>query len=174
MDTRRDPFENLVRAYSAELYRYACWLCRQPGQAEDLVQEVFLRAWKSMDSLRDAGAARAWLYTILRNVYHRQWRKDRRHGMEMGLDDATRLLEEAGETHRLDSQTLYRALEQLPVEYSEPLVLQVLGGFSSKEIGAILGLRQQNVLTRAFRARQMLRKLIAAESTSSSTHNHTR
>lgn len=70
-DRGQTTFEALVRAYSAELYRYAYWLCRDRFAAEDLVQEAFARAWQSWDGLRDDRAAKGWLYTILRNEHAR-------------------------------------------------------------------------------------------------------
>lgn len=65
MDRQR-KYEALVRAYHRDLYRYAYWLCKDCSIAEDLVQETCLRAWKSLDSLLDEKAAKAWLITILR------------------------------------------------------------------------------------------------------------
>lgn len=59
-------YEQLVQLYHADVYRYGYWLCKDPDIAQDLVQETFLRAWKSLDSLLDAGAAKAWLITIVR------------------------------------------------------------------------------------------------------------
>jgi len=68
-------FEQLVSAYANDLYRYAYWLCKQPTLAEDLVQETFARAWKSIESLKDEKAAKAWLITILRRENARLYRK---------------------------------------------------------------------------------------------------
>ena len=70
-------FDQTVRAYSADLYRYAWWLCRDRFTAEELVQETFARAWKNWDSLEDLAAAKPWLITILRNEHARLYeRKD--------------------------------------------------------------------------------------------------
>ena len=60
-------FERTVRAFSADLYRYAYWLCRDRFVAEELVQEMFARAWKSWAELRDPGSVKPWLIAILRN-----------------------------------------------------------------------------------------------------------
>ena len=61
MDSRTAQFEALVRSYVSELYRYSVWLGNSKEDAEDLVQETFMRAWKALDSLRDARVARGWL-----------------------------------------------------------------------------------------------------------------
>src|SRR5579864_8966210 len=66
VSTRQQQFEALVRAHSGELYRYAYWLSGESALAQDLVQETFLRAWRSLDSLRETVAAKSWLTTILR------------------------------------------------------------------------------------------------------------
>ena len=66
MNTKEQGFESMVHAYSKDLYRYGYWLSRDSAIAEDLVQETFLRAWRAIDSLNDAKAAKSWLFTILR------------------------------------------------------------------------------------------------------------
>ena len=68
-------FEQTVRAYSADLYRYAYWLCRDRFVAEDLVQESFTRAWNNWESLKDAGAVKSWLITILRREHARLYER---------------------------------------------------------------------------------------------------
>ena len=73
----RNNFDTLVKAVSPELYRYALGLCHNPHQAEDLVQETFLRAWRAQEKLRNPKAARAWLYTILRNENARLYERQR-------------------------------------------------------------------------------------------------
>lgn len=155
-DEARDVlFTRLVREYSADLYRYAYWLCRKPSLAEDLVQETFARAWRSLDSLRDGGAARAWLATTLRREHARIYERQRPEGNEDGLDFVASHHVEVD--NRPEAWALRRALQQLAEEYREPLVLQVIGGFSCEEIGAMLGLTPQAVMTRVFRARRQLR-----------------
>jgi RNA polymerase sigma-70 factor (ECF subfamily) len=71
-DTERaNRFNELAEAYSTDLYRYAMWICHNDALAKDLVQETFLRAWRALDSLKDIGAAKSWLITILRREYAR-------------------------------------------------------------------------------------------------------
>src|ERR1700712_2025259 len=75
VSNRQQQFEALVRAHSTELYRYAYWLCGQDALAQDLVQETFLRAWRSLDALRENIAAKAWLTTILRREHARLYER---------------------------------------------------------------------------------------------------
>lgn len=151
----RTDFETLVDALTPELFRYALGLCHNRDTAEDLVQEAFLRGWRSRDDLRDVKAARAWLYTILRNeharLYERQ-RPDVRDPQELP-DVPVRGYDTSAEAF-----VMRRALAQLDGSYRDPLLLQVIGGFSCKEIGDLLDLNTNTVLTRLFRARKTLRE----------------
>jgi RNA polymerase sigma-70 factor (ECF subfamily) len=150
-------FESLVRALSTELYRYALGLCQSADLAEDLVQETFLRAWRSQEQLRDASAARAWLYRILRNEHARCYERQRPE-----VRDPATLppIPDRGYDTSTDAFVLRRALATLDMDYREPLLLQVVGGFSCKEIGSLLGLNTNTVLTRLFRARKQLRDIL--------------
>jgi RNA polymerase sigma-70 factor (ECF subfamily) len=142
-----------MRAYSPELYRYAYWLCRDSFQAEDLLQETFMRAWKSWDDLRDESAARSWLYTILRNERARLYERKR-----FKIDDDQDLNEvpdpRVGVADELEMRDALRAL---PPGYREPLLLQWIGGYSCREIAEIMNLTEGAVMTRLTRARIALR-----------------
>ncbi len=165
--SKQTRFEALVYALSADLYRYAFWLCRDRGRAEELVQETFLRAWRSLDALRDDKAAKGWLITILRRE-HARWYERYRPEIEHGLepDDL------AGKSDSVPADTLAvrRTIADLGAEYREPLLLQVLGGYTCEEIANFLGLSKGAVMTRLFRARQKLRS--ALESENDATVNH--
>lgn len=154
-DSKHLEFESLVKAYSAELYRYGYWLCRDRFVAEDLVQETFARAWNAWVSLRDDRAAKSWLYTILRNEHARLYERKR-------LDIAEDQDLDALEDHRLRSVSgeleMRQALHALPEAYREPLLLQVMGGFSCEEIATMMSLTPGAVMTRLSRARLALRK----------------
>jgi len=149
-------FSQLLESLRPDLLRFAHWLARDRAIAEDIVQESLLRAWRSRDALKDSGATRAWLLTIVRREHARLFERKR---LELVS------LEEVAETHagpRLtqpdgDLFTLRRAIMRLPIEYREPLVLQVLGGFSTEEIARELALSPSAVLTCLFRARNKLR-----------------
>ncbi|MDN3610600.1 sigma-70 family RNA polymerase sigma factor [Vibrio ostreicida] len=159
MDRQR-KYEALVRAYHRDLYRYAYWLCKDPSVAEDLVQETCLRAWKSLDSLLDEKAAKSWLITILRRENARRF--ERKQFDLVDIDD------HGNDAHVSDdpyhqSEWVQAQIMKLEDEYREPLFLQVVGGFSGEEIGEILGLNKNTVMTRLFRARNQLKDMLDTE-----------
>jgi RNA polymerase sigma-70 factor (ECF subfamily) len=159
MDNRKSDYEAMVRAHGADLYRMAVWLCRNEAQAKDLVQDTFLRAWRSFDRLRDAGAARAWLATTLRREHARSFEKPQPVPIDAMPERAD--LDGGGPEQAGESAWLRAAIARLPERYREPLVLQVLGGLSCEEIGDQLGITPQAVMTQLFRAREKLKALLA-------------
>jgi len=160
MASRQDQFNALVQAYGAELYRIAYWLCKESARAEDLVQETFMRAWKSLDSLSDDRKARSWLITILRREFYRDYAQQKKR-LELIDNDNVEQLIDPVQFSTSDSIGLKRALLALPENYREPLVLQVLGGYSCEEIASLLEIKPGAVMTRLFRARQAIRKLLS-------------
>lgn len=162
---RRRRFDRIVAVFHQDMYRYAAWLCRDKAVAEDVVQEALLRAWKSLDALRDDAAAKPWLLTIVRRENARYF--ERRRLETVDIDDLTAsqsaLLAAAPDDELND---LREAIYELADEYREPLLLQVLMGYSSKEIAELMGLKQGAVLTRLHRARLKLRENVADEMTS--------
>jgi len=148
----------LFESLRPDLLRFAQWLARDRAIAEDIVQESLLRAWRSRDALKDPAAARPWLLTIVRREHARLYERKR---LELvSLDDVveTQAFPKVAEPDD-DLFTLRHAIMKLPIEYREPLVLQVLGGFSADEIAHELELSATAVLTRLFRARNKLRVL---------------
>lgn len=170
MSNKQIRYEALVRAFHADLFRYAYWLCHQRTVAEDLVQETFLRAWKSLDSLQEAAAAKGWLITILRRENARRFERKQFDYQDVEQDwledeDAT------GPEQNYENQQLHQFIGKLPEEYREPLVLQVLMGMTGDEIAQNLDLNLNTVNTRLFRARHQLRELILQSSaTGASQH----
>jgi len=160
MKSKQTQFEALVNSYSTDLYRYAVWLTHDHNVAEELVQETYLRAWKSISSLKDSKAAKAWLITILRRENARRFEKKRPESTVNDDVDPDTLLEFACDDGLVENMSLQQSLEKLPEEYREPLLLQVMGGYSCNEIADILDITSQAVMTRLFRARQKMRKLI--------------
>jgi RNA polymerase sigma-70 factor (ECF subfamily) len=156
---RRQRFERLVTGLHAVLYRYAAWLCRDPGIAEVVLQESLLRAWRSLDSLRDDSAAKQWLLTIVRRENARYFERKKLNMVD--IDDLS-AFEAAtiAEKEDPDIDAVREAIYGLDVEYREPLVLQVLLGYSTREIADVMGIRQGAVLTRLHRARLKLREII--------------
>jgi RNA polymerase sigma-70 factor (ECF subfamily) len=147
-------FDDLVRRYGAELYRYAFWLARDRARAEDIVQEALLRGWRAYPRLRADAAAKSWLFSIVRNEYLRAAQTSVRDPESLdGVDPADEREPELGLEMR-------EALLALPASYAEPLALQVLGGFSCAEIATMLGTTEGATMTRLTRARQALRRLM--------------
>jgi len=159
---RRRRFSALCERLRPDLLRFAWWLGRDRGLAEDVVQESLLRAWKSFDSLEDEGKARSWLLTIVRRELARSFEKKR---LELSDVDALVAAESAvlaaPEDERLAQ--MREAIFRLDEEYREPLVLQVLMGYSTQEIADMMGMQQGAVLTRLFRARARLRQQLGIE-----------
>lgn len=154
--SERSKFESLVKAYSAELFRYAYWLCRDRFVAEDLVQEAFMRAWQAWGGLRDDKAAKSWLYTILRNEHGRLYERKRLDiDHEQELDEIV----DTSDSGAYEKFEMSDMLKALPQGYREPLILQVLGGFSCAEIAGMMKISEGAVMTRLTRARLALRKL---------------
>ena len=156
MDPRRRRFEQLCGPLRADLYRFAFWLARDPGVADDVVQETLLRAWRSLDSLSDDRAARPWLHTIARREHARLHERKRLETVDV---DALEAIEDPALAARDEHESgdVRAAILALPEGYREPLVLQVLMGYTTDEIARHLGLTTGAVLTRLCRARQKLR-----------------
>ena len=163
MDNKQRQFEALVGAYAADLYRYAYWLCQQRELAEDLVQETYMRAWKSLHGLQDYTAAKSWLITILRRENARHF--ERRQLDLTSLDDKEVEQVVMESTDPIEMILLRQAMADLPLEYREPLLLQVVAGLSCDEIATELGIKPGAVMTRLFRARQKLRASYEDEQT---------
>ncbi len=159
---RKQRFDSIVSVFHADMYRFAAWLCRDKSVAEEVVQEALLRAWKSLDSLRDDEAAKPWLLTIVRRENARYFERKRLETVDIDNLTASQsaLLAEAP-TDELDE--LREAIFKLEDDYREPLVLQVLMGFSTSEIAEQMGLKQGAVLTRLHRARLKLKEETASE-----------
>lgn len=155
----RGRFNRLVSEYSQDVFRYAFWLCRDRTMAEELSQETFMRAWKAIDSLQDDKAAKSWLFTIVRRENARQYERKRFDMVDDPDFDRVEATRPEYDTST-EAFVLRRALEELPEEYREPLVLQIIGGYSTEEIADQLGIKSGAVMTRLFRARKKLREML--------------
>src|SRR5690554_2212864 len=153
---KQERYEALVTELYQDVYRYAYWLCKNSALAEDLVQETFLRAWRSLDSLKNDKAAKAWLFTILRRENARLYERYRPELVDIEDQSIADSFENEPD-QRMDRKLLRDAIEPLDKDYREPLLLQVIGGFSGKEIAEILDLNNNTVMTRLFRARGKLK-----------------
>jgi RNA polymerase sigma-70 factor (ECF subfamily) len=144
------------------MYRYAAWLSRDKAIAEDVVQEALLRAWKSLAALRDDGSAKQWLLTIVRRENARYFERKRLETVDIdNLTASQAALLAVEEDPELDD--MRQAIYELDDEYREPLVLQVLMGYSTKEIAEQMDLKQGAVLTRLHRARGRLKDKMAQQ-----------
>lgn len=155
-DRRKGDFEAAVAPYFDDLYRYAYWLCRDRWQAEELVQETLVRAWRGWPRLRETRALHAWIFTILCNEFRRisVRLKPETLDPETVLDE---LQSDADPAGLIDLDT---ALRVLPEASRQALLLQVLGGLTCVEIAAALGTSPGAVMTRLTRARQAMRRAL--------------
>ncbi len=160
--TRQLRFERLVASFSDDLFRFACWLTHDRSVAEDLVQETMIRAWRSIDKLRDDNAVKPWLLTTLRRENARRF--ERKQLPLVDIDDHAVADEgSGGSDDALMGDQLRQALARLPEKYREPLSLQVIMGCSIAEIAEALELSRSAVMTRVFRAREKLREQLSAD-----------
>jgi RNA polymerase sigma-70 factor (ECF subfamily) len=152
---RRQRFDQYVGVYHQDMYRYAAWLSRDKAIAEDVVQEALLRAWKSLDALRDETSAKPWLLTIVRRENARYFERKRLETVDIdNLTASQAALLAVEDDKELDD--MRQAIYELDDDYREPLVLQVLMGYSTNEIAEQMELKQGAVLTRLHRARAKL------------------
>jgi RNA polymerase sigma-70 factor (ECF subfamily) len=163
-------FEETVLPHLDAAFNYARWLTRNDVEAEDVVQDACVRAMRFFPSLRDADG-RAWFLTIVRNSWYSRVSR-RAH-----LAPATTALKDAEEQcpdNKLDPEerllqqhtvALVRAaLDQLPVDFREVIVLREIEGFTYKEIAAIVRVPIGTVMSRLARARQRLQTMLQLES----------
>jgi RNA polymerase sigma-70 factor (ECF subfamily) len=165
----RAKFDGLARDYGLDLYRYAMWLCRNDALAKDLVQETFLRAWKALGKLKDDKAAKSWLITILRREYARTFERK----VPKFTDVEQVVVPEPSELEpddRTEVRLLRQGIMQLPPRYREPLMLQVVMGFSCQEIAEELGISKSAVMTQLFRAREQLKQRLQKDGVTGNVH----
>ena len=166
---RRVKFERLAARYGADLYRFGMWLCGDDALAKDLVQETYLRAWKALDSLKDDAAAKGWLLTILRREYARTF--ERKVPKFTDVDEA--VVPEDAELEpddRAEIELMRRNIQQLAPKYREPLLMQVVLGFSCEEISKQLGVSRNAVMAQLFRARQQLKSKLQRDGITGNVH----
>lgn len=153
---RRQRFDRLVGVWYQDMFRYAAWLSRDPAIAQDVVQEAMLRAWKSLDALREDEAARQWVLTIVRRENARYF--ERKQLETIDIDNLTAsqaaMIAKGADP---DVDDVREAIYRLEDKYREPLVLQVLLGHSTSEIAELMDINQGAVLTRLHRARMKLK-----------------
>jgi RNA polymerase sigma factor (sigma-70 family) len=160
-------FEEAMLPHLAAAYNLARWLTRNGADAEDLVQDAYLRALKAFDGFRGDNG-RAWLLRIVRNTCYTWLQENREHELTAAFDEETHVTEDSSsdpETLLLrsaDKQFLNEALERLPLEFREVIVLRELEGLSYKEIAELAGIPVGTVMSRLARARERLQQLLTA------------
>ncbi len=169
MEERTSPgnFESSVLPHLDAAYNLARWLTRNEHDAQDMVQEAYLRAFRFFGGFR-GGDTRAWLLQIVRNTCYTQLQNNRPQELATTFDEEIHS-EKSGsmnpETLLLrsrDSQLLRQALEELPVNFREVLVLHELEGLSYSEIAEVSNIRLGTVMSRLSRARERLRQSLAS------------
>lgn len=166
---RQARFNELAEAYGADLYRYAMWICGNDALAKDLVQETYLRAWKALDKLKDVKAAKSWLITILRREYARTFERKVPKFTDVDQVEVPEDTELEPED-KVEIQMLRRNIAKLAPKYREPLLLQVVMGYSCKEIADELGITKSAVMTQLFRAREQLSERLQRDGVTGNVH----
>ncbi len=165
-------FESDAMQYASQLYSAALRMTRNPADAEDVVQETFLKAYRAYDSFEEGTNLKAWLYRILTNTYINKYRKAQRRPQEVELGELQdlylfkRLGEQSGasmsaETEALDmfvDDDIVAAIESLPVNFRLPVLYADVEGFSYKEIAEILDVPIGTVMSRLHRGRKALQR----------------
>ncbi len=158
-------FEQTVLPHLDAAYNLARWLTRNDADAADVVQEAFLRALKFFGGFR-GGDTRAWLLTIVRNACYTWLRRNRVNELATPFDEETHSVEsDDPETILLegaDREMLRQALEALPVEFREVVILRELEGLSYKEIAGVADVPVGTVMSRLARARKRLRLVLTS------------
>jgi RNA polymerase sigma-70 factor (ECF subfamily) len=172
----QSTFEELTSPYMAALYAAALRMTRNPSDAEDLVQETYLRAYRGFSGFREGTNLKAWLYRILTNTFINQYRAKKRRPDQVDLDDVEDFYifrrlggleaadaERTAETEALESMPdaeVKQALESIPEQFRMAVILADIEGFSYKEIADILDVPIGTVMSRIHRGRRQLQKLL--------------
>ncbi|MBN3855209.1 RNA polymerase sigma factor [Paraburkholderia sp. Ac-20340] len=181
---RSRRFQALALPHLDAAYNLARWLSRNPGDAEDIVQEAFLRAFRFFDAFR-GDEARPWLLAIVRRVWYDEWRR-RAGAEEVAPFDELRddLPPDGWDTGSIDPETLairaessrhvHEALQRLPVEYREVLVLRELEELEYREIATVIDVPIGTVMSRLARARKRLAAMLAVQGHGAATPGNDR
>ena len=172
----QSTFEELTSPYMSALYAAALRMTRNPSDAEDLVQETYLRAYRGFGGFREGTNLKAWLYRILTNTFINQYRAKKRRPDQVDLDDVEDFYifrrlggieaadaERTAETEALEAMPdaeVKQALESIPEQFRMAVILADIEGFSYKEIAEILDIPIGTVMSRIHRGRRQLQKLL--------------
>jgi RNA polymerase sigma-70 factor (ECF subfamily) len=167
-------FAELAMEHMGSLYTAALRMTRNPADAEDLVQETYLKAYRAFDSFQEGTNLKAWLYRILTNTFINSYRAKKRRPDESDIDDVENLylyrrlggLEGASAGRSAEEEVLdhfteaevKEAIESLPEQFRMAVLLGDVEGFSYKEIAEILDIPIGTVMSRLHRGRRALQK----------------
>jgi RNA polymerase sigma-70 factor (ECF subfamily) len=165
MDEKRASFEREALVHLDVLYRVALRLTGNPSDADDLVQETMLKAYRAWEQYQQGTNAKAWLLTILRHAFINEYRRRARHPETTDIDaiEPFAVFSEIQDDDpqgaffdRIVDDEVLRAIDELPEAFRETLVLSDVEGMSYQEIAGILEVPVGTVKSRLFRARQLL------------------
>lgn len=176
---KRDQFEEIFIPLLDSLYNMALRLTRNSDDAEDLVQETYLKAYRFRDMFRENTNARAWIMTVLINTFRTEYRKLKKEPTKVDYDSVENYLPDDGNAHirrpainsevpnieniteymrSVVSDDIINALESIPIRYRMPVLLSDVEQFNYQEISEILRINIGTVKSRIFRGRRMLKK----------------
>jgi RNA polymerase sigma-70 factor (ECF subfamily) len=173
--TKEQRFQALVLPHLDSAFNLARWLTRSPQDAEDIVQEAYLRAFKFFDSFHGEDG-RAWLLGIVRNTFYTWYQQDKTHSQSTEFEEELHSIDAKDSAAiqyadnnpealliRKDSQRqLQRALEAVSLEFREVLVMRELEDLSYKQIAGIVGIPIGTVMSRLGRGRKQLAEILAS------------
>lgn len=166
-DGDREAFEELVRRHADPLHRVVLRFTGDPGEAEEVVQEAFLRAWRSIGRFQGRSQFFTWLYRIGVNEAKRRYERRRRHTSTGSLEDSGVEIADwsdapAPRAERRDlARSLERAIAALPPDHRLPLILRDVEGLSTAEAAEIMELGEAAFKSRLHRARMSVREAVA-------------
>jgi RNA polymerase sigma-70 factor (ECF subfamily) len=160
---RQSPKVDLIPVIPS-LRAFAVSVCGNPDRADDLVQETLVKAWSSLDSFEEGTNLTAWLFTILRNIYYSEFRKRRREAADPDGEYAAGLVAPDSQESHMEFQDFRAALQKLPLDQREAIILVAASGMSYEEAAEICGCAPGTMKSRVNRARTRLAELMAAPS----------
>ncbi|KGA06927.1 MAG: RNA polymerase ECF subfamily sigma factor [actinobacterium acAcidi] len=174
--SEQEQFTADAMQYAPQLFSTALRMTRNRSDAEDLVQETYIKGWRSFHTFQEGTNLRAWLFRIMTNTYINKYNAQKRKGTEVELDDVEELflykrlgsvdqsqLSSSAEDQMLELFTddeVKNALEELPEDFRIPVLLSDVDGFSYKEISEMLEIPIGTVMSRLHRGRKAMQKML--------------
>jgi RNA polymerase sigma-70 factor (ECF subfamily) len=164
-------FRDMLADVASHLRAFARGLCGNPDRADDLAQEAMMRAWAARDRFAAGTNFKAWTFTILRNHFYSEARRARFHGEYDEVAAERILCAPASQESAIELRDLLRALDAIPDNYREALILATAGNLSYEEIAEICGIALGTVKSRICRARNMLSQVLESGQLPDHRHN---